>query len=31
MNIFFMFLPLVALVALVFFDGYLPYRRSQRK
>lgn len=31
MNIFFMFLPLFALLALAFFDGYLPYRRSQRK
>jgi hypothetical protein len=30
-NIFFMFLPLVLLMALAFFDGYLPYRKSQRK
>jgi len=31
MNVFYVFLPLIMLVALVFFDGYLPYRRSQRK
>jgi hypothetical protein len=31
MNIFYVYLPLVLLVALVFFDGYLPYRKSLRK
>jgi hypothetical protein len=31
MNVFLMFLPLFALLALAFFDGYLPYRRSHRK
>jgi hypothetical protein len=31
MNILFMFLPLGLLLALVIFDGYLPYRRSLRK
>ncbi len=31
MRIFYVFLPLVLLVALVFFDGYLPYIKSRRK
>ena len=31
MNVFFMFLPLFSLLALAFFDGYLPYRRNHRK
>jgi hypothetical protein len=31
MNIAFMFIPLLALLALALIDGYLPYRRSQRK
>ncbi len=31
MNLFYVFLPLALLAALAFFDGYLPYIRSQRK
>jgi len=31
MSIAFKFIPLLGLLALAFFDGYLPYIKSQRK
>jgi hypothetical protein len=31
MSIAFMFIPLLGLLALAIFDGYLPYIKSQRK
>ena len=31
MNVFFMFLPLLLLLALFFLDGFLPYRKASGK
>lgn len=31
MTLFLLILPLLSLILLVLLDGYLPYRREQRK